>query len=197
LFCRPMNAEYQAFKFAVRRTFEYLAGAVAMFFKTDGTRIRKLATTINGREPADRVRPVQARLAVANLETIIGTDDEKSVRDLFAHYRSVDAGAINILVDAEGEIQIRVVGGGERLPAFGDLATCNFSTVLEREVAWLEDLAFGLFSDLGLLPSRDPTAHRRDPFHELTRFDRASGTATMRRAFERITLASARLRSMA
>lgn len=96
----------------------------------------------------DRAPTVQARLAAAN----IGTGDERSVRDLLAHYRSIDAGVINIQVDEQGEIQIRVAGGGERLQAFGDLATCNLSTVLEHEVAWLDDLAFGLFSDLGLLP---------------------------------------------
>jgi hypothetical protein len=147
-----LNAEYQAFKFAVRRTLEYLAAAVATFFKTDGTRIRRLATTIDGREPTARARTVQARLAAANLEAIIGTDDERSVRDLLAHHRSIDAGVVNIRVDEEGDVRIRVAGGGERLQPFGDLATCNVSTILEHEVAWLEDLAFGLFSDLGLLP---------------------------------------------
>lgn len=151
LFCRPLNAEYQAFKFAVRRTLEYLAGAVAMYFKADGTRIRKLAVTIKGREPADRARLVQSRLAASNLQVVIGEDDEKSVRDLLAHYRSVDAGAINITVNDQGEVLIRIAGGGERLQPLGDLAASNLAAVLEREVVWLEELAFGLFSDIGLL----------------------------------------------
>jgi hypothetical protein len=127
--CRPLNAEYQAFKFAVRRTLEYLAGAVAMFFKTDGTRIRKLATTIDGREPTDRARPIQARLAGANLEANIGTDDERSVRDLLAHYRSIDAGVINIQVDEQGQIQIRVAGAvsDSRLSAISQRATSQRS----------------------------------------------------------------------
>jgi hypothetical protein len=151
LFSRPLNAEYQAFKFAVRRTLEYLAGAVTMYFKTDGNRIRKLGSTVDGRDPIERAQLIQTRLIEANLPAVIGAEDDKSVRDLLAHYRSVDAGAINIRADQTGHVSVQLVGGGEELEPFGDPSTASLSAILPYEVRWLEELAFGLFRDLGLL----------------------------------------------
>lgn len=151
-FCRPLNTEYQAFKFAVRRTLEYLAGAAAMYFKTEGNRIRKLGVTIDGREPRDRSRSVQARLAASNLIDVIGADNEKSVRDVLAHYASVHAGAVNIHAGPDRTVLVRLVGGGEEFQPFGEPKTSSLSAILPREVTWLEDLAFGVFGDLGLLP---------------------------------------------
>ena len=51
---RKLNAEYQAFVFALRRSMEYFAAAMGAFFKTDCRRIRDLEGAIVGREPLER-----------------------------------------------------------------------------------------------------------------------------------------------
>ena len=149
-FCRPLNVEYQGFVLAVRRTLEYLAGAVAMYFKTEGNRIRTLAQTVDQKEPAAKSEAVKARLATAQLESVIGRGGRDSVRDELTHYSSIDAGTVNIHRLAGGSIRVVLVGGGEELPNSWDDGSEDLSATLERRRAWLEDLAFGLFSDIGL-----------------------------------------------
>ena len=51
---RKLDAEYQAFVFALRRAIEYFAAAVAAYFKTDCSRIRKVGAAIEGREPREQ-----------------------------------------------------------------------------------------------------------------------------------------------
>jgi len=151
-FCRPLNVEYQGFVLAVRRTLEYLAGAVAMYFKTDGNRIRKLGQIVDKKDPGAKSKAVQTRLAAARLEAVIGRGGRDSVRDELTHYSSIDAGTVNIHRLADGAIRIVLVGGGEGLPHSWEAGSEDLSATLDRRRAWLEHLAFGLFSDLGLSP---------------------------------------------
>ena len=153
---RPLVAEYQAFEFALRRSLEYLAGAVSAYFKTEGNRIRNLAATVGGREPASASAAVVARLENANIESLIGVrSGPKSVRDRVAHHESVSPGVINIGRKFDGSLWVRLHGEAEDLnPSFLE-ETETLSEVLGRRIGQVEDLALGLFEDLGLLP--DPS----------------------------------------
>jgi hypothetical protein len=149
--CQPLNYEYQAFAFSLRRTLEYVAGATASFFKTEGSRIRTLSKTIEGKAPEAQRLAVQERLAEADLAKVIGTGDRLAVRDRLAHFESVDAGTINVMKLHDGRFLVMLLGGGEDLPFSAEEEREDLPTVLARRAEWLEDLTFGLFGDLGLI----------------------------------------------
>lgn len=87
LHSRPLVAEYQAFEMALRRSLEYLAAAIAAYFKTDGNRIRGLSDTVADREPRAASTAVCDRLDNADIEGLIGSrSGSKSVRDRLAHH---------------------------------------------------------------------------------------------------------------
>lgn len=154
LHSRPLLAEYQALEFACRRTLEYLAGATSAYFKTDGQRFRTLASTIDGKAPLAASRRVQKRLAGANVEQLIGERaGAKSVRDRIAHHESVSPGVINIGRKLDGSLWVRLHGEAENLNnAFDIEQTETLAKVLQQRIERVEDLAFGIFSDLGLGP---------------------------------------------
>jgi hypothetical protein len=154
LHSRPLVAEYQAFEIALRRSLEYLAGAVSAYFKTDGNRIRTLATTIGGRSPEEAATAAAARLEAANIEQLIGSrTGSKSVRDRLAHYESVSPGIVNIGQSFDGALWVRLHGEAEDLNPLGSEKTETLSHVLMGRIERVEALATGLFIDLGLLPN--------------------------------------------
>jgi hypothetical protein len=151
---RPLVAEYQAFEFALRRSLEYLAGAVSAYFKTEGNRIRNLAVTVGGREPTSASAAVVARLENASIERLIGVrSGPKSVRDRVAHHESVSPGVINIGRKFDGSLWVRLHGEAEGLNTSFPEETETLSEILGKRISRVEDLALGLFEDLGLLPS--------------------------------------------
>lgn len=153
LSCRPLVAEYQAFEMALRRSLEYLAGAISAYFKTDGNRLRTLARTVNGREPAAVSAAVVARLEDADIEKLIGSrSGSKSIRDRVAHHESVSPGVVNIGHKTDGSLWVRLHGDAEDLNPLGSEETQTLSEALEARIQVVEDLALGLFEDLGLVP---------------------------------------------
>src|SRR6185436_8068324 len=156
LHSRPLVAEYQAFEMALRRSLEYLAAAIAAYFKTDGNRIRGLSDTVADREPRAASTAVCVRLDNADIEGLIGSrSGSKSVRDRLAHHESVSPGVVNIGRDFDGALWVRLHGEAEDLNQLGRKETQTLSQVLGERVERAEDLAFGLFEDLGLVP-KDP-----------------------------------------
>jgi hypothetical protein len=151
---RPLLAEYQALEFALRRTLEYLAGATSAYFKTDGQRFRTLALTISEKRPLAASRRVRERLAAGDVEQLIGERaGAKSVRDRIAHHESVSPGVINIGRKFDGALWVRLHGEAENLNSSFDVEyTETLTEVLRRRIERVEDLAFGIFSDLGLSP---------------------------------------------
>ncbi|HET6571920.1 MAG TPA: hypothetical protein VFG58_10590 [Solirubrobacterales bacterium] len=153
LHSRPLVAEYQAFEMALRRSLEYLAHAVAAYFKTDGSRIRSLADTISGRQPEKACRAATMRLEGANIEELIGPKSgPKSVRDRVAHHESVSPGVVNVGRKPDGTLWVRLHGDAEDLNAsdpHGETET--LSDVLTERIERAEVLALGLFEDLGLV----------------------------------------------
>jgi hypothetical protein len=151
LSCRPLVAEYQAFEMALRRSLEYLAGAISAYFKTDGNRIRTLAKAVKDREPAAASAAVVARLHAADLEQLIGSrSGSKSVRDRVAHHESVSPGVVNIGRKSDGSLWVRLHGDAEDLNPLGSEETQTLSEALEKRIQRVEDLALDLFQDLGV-----------------------------------------------
>lgn len=153
---RKLNAEYQAFVFALRRSMEYFAAAVAAFFKTDCRRIRTLEKSIAGREPTERSEKTLevVQRALAKQPNLLTARDEqkKSVRDRLAHEEYVWAGTFNAAWDDDGELTIvAIIGGGEELPGFSDPAR-TLSAALLEQFDGVADMMVATYRQLGLIP---------------------------------------------
>jgi hypothetical protein len=148
---RALNFEYQAFAFALRRTLEYLAVAVASFFKSDCHSIRSLYRNLDGATPVDRALQIRAVLAehMPALQDVIPFDKDtrRSLRDRLAHWEAIPAGTFNVSRGPWGA-SIGLVGGGHNLrhpmttepdPAFAELLSPVLRDQLERihALIWL------------------------------------------------------------
>jgi hypothetical protein len=108
---RKMDFEYQAFVLAYRRCLDYLAGALACYFKTETNSFRTLPKAIAGAKKRDVARALsEAHARHADALAYVLADGRRSVRNRIAHYEFVSAGNIN--VSARG---FDVIGGGEEL----------------------------------------------------------------------------------
>lgn len=113
---RKLDFEYQAFILACRRTLDYLAGALAAYFKTEASSFRKLPKSINAGKPSSvsaAIKDAHSR-HVGDLDYIMA-EGRQSVRNRIAHYEFVSAGTINI-----NQRGLMLVGGGEGLGGFGN-----------------------------------------------------------------------------
>ena len=148
---RALNFEYQAFAFALRRTLEYLAVAVASFFKSDCHSIRSLYRILDGATPVDRAVQIRAVLAehMPALQDVIPSDKEarRSLRDRLAHWEAIPAGTFNVSRGPWGA-SIGLAGGGHNLrhpmsmepdPVFAELLSPLLHDQLDRTFAliWL------------------------------------------------------------
>jgi hypothetical protein len=151
---RKLDAEYQAFVFALHRAIEYFAAGVGAYFKTDCRRIKDVANAIEGREPRDRA--VRATTAIEDalgvLPTLLTQGDSRSVRDRMAHEEFVVAGSFQALWDEAGNLRVTgIVGGGEDLPGIVDPDT-NLNAVLRAQFDAVAGMFVDVYSALGLLP---------------------------------------------
>ncbi|HEY6803758.1 MAG TPA: hypothetical protein VI306_09285 [Pyrinomonadaceae bacterium] len=91
---RKLNFEYQAFNFAIRRTLEYLAKSINLFFKREGTSFKRLAHTIRGADAvvlSDSVIERTEKLR-EELKEFFSEGQYQSVRDTLAHIKTIPAG---------------------------------------------------------------------------------------------------------
>lgn len=108
---RKLDFEYQAFVLACRRALDYLAGAIACYFKTEANSFRSLPKAIGKKSPstvASLINEAHAR----HLDDLafVMAEGRQSVRNRIAHYEFVSAGCINL--SSRG---FTFVGGGEDL----------------------------------------------------------------------------------
>lgn len=105
------DAEYQAFVLAVRRCLDYLARALAGYFKNDFHSFRKLPDLLSKAKPqavATAIADVHAKY-VDRFSYVLSEGNTKSVRDLISHYEHISAGCMNI-----NERGFTMAGGGEK-----------------------------------------------------------------------------------
>ena len=153
---RKLNAEYQAFVFALRRSLEYFAAAVGAFFKTDCRRIKDVAGAIENREPLQRSAAAQSliRTRLAEMQGLLTRDGSKSVRDRMAHEEFVFAGGFSATWDASGRLQVTgIIGGGEDPPVGADPSK-TLSMVLRTQFDEVTGMIIDTYAVLGLLPHR-------------------------------------------
>ena len=154
----PMNFEYQAFRFALRRTLEYLAVGVSAFFKAQPGSFAHLDQALRGKEPADTRERVLAEVG-AVIAQWPDMFQEQTVRDRIAHWEAVDAGVLNILW-REDTVEIGLAGGGENLFPFRleverrrgkrVVVDTQLTSLLEAQVERVEEIVFRILGVLGL-----------------------------------------------
>jgi hypothetical protein len=140
---RKLDAEYQAFVFALRRAIEYFAAAVAAYFKTDCSRIRTVRAAIEGRDPQARSAGAGAAIqeGLSRLPDVLTQGNARSIRDRMAHWEFVAAGTLQAVWDETGQLRITgIAGGGEGLPGLTD-PNARLTAALRAQF----DLVAGMF----------------------------------------------------
>jgi hypothetical protein len=109
-----IDFEYQAFVLAYRRCLDYLAGAVASYFKVEANSFRTLPKSIAKGKPTEVAEAI-SKAHARHVEPLgfVLAKGRKSVRNRIAHYEFVSAGDINLT--ARGFF---LLGGGEELSIF-------------------------------------------------------------------------------
>ena len=84
-----LTAEYHAFLFALRRSFEYLNGALIVYFGRQSKSFRKLPQRLNGAEPTGVASLLAKKVqdALHDFEDVLGRPDARAPRDRVAHWR--------------------------------------------------------------------------------------------------------------
>ena len=150
-----LTAEYHAFLFALRRSFEYLNGALIVYFGRQSKSFRKLPQGLNGAEPTEVafLLAKKVRDALHDFEDVLGRPDARAPRDRVAHWRPEEPAVINVEFKPSGEVCLRMVGGAENLPfpVAIDPAQPQLSALLTQRVDRFERLVFELLGELPLV----------------------------------------------
>lgn len=110
---RKLDFEYQAFVLAYRRCLDYLALALACYFKIEASSFRTFPKSIaKTRMPKVAAALTQAHMRHVTPLAFVLAEGRKSVRHRIAHYEFVSAGCINL--SARGFV---LAGGGEEFSA--------------------------------------------------------------------------------
>jgi hypothetical protein len=122
---RTLTYEYQAFIFALRRSFDYLAGALTLGFGCpqatsfkDVPKKLKHATTRDS--AAAEAISAKVDLVRKAFSEVFGDQKGLSVRDQIAHRRSVPGGQFTVWFRPGRPVAVELNGGGEDLPLLGD-----------------------------------------------------------------------------
>ncbi len=141
-----LSFEYQAYLFAFRRTFEYLAAGILAAFGLPAPRhIRDTARDLAGGAPkyVQWVNPMQSEVVkvARQFKDVLA---EHSPRNRTAHKRPVEARAFLLGLEPGKQPRIGLEGGGEDLPmrSTDDIAGEKLSVVLERQLVALTDSVF-------------------------------------------------------
>jgi len=106
-----LDFEYHALILAARRCLDYLARVIGACFSLDINSFRKINTVRNSLPKQLAVNVVRAHGAcMPSLGRLVTDSSEKSIRDVIAHYRFIDAGSLNISKNWSG-----IFGGPEDL----------------------------------------------------------------------------------
>jgi hypothetical protein len=153
---RRLTYEYQAYLFALRRSFDYLAcGVVGRFGAGRSSSFKDIAKALKQPPPAVASYAIgvitRAEAAVGEFPEVLSRGAHLAPRDTVAHYRSLDAGGFTIYLDPGGPPRIALTGGGERLSVWpgADLDMPRLTPLLQDQLRRFELLVFEL---IALLP---------------------------------------------
>lgn len=158
---RKLTYEYQAFILALRRSFDYLAGALTLGFGCeqassfkDVPKKLKHATT-QDRAAADALSAKIKPILMAFPE-VFGDQKGQSVRDQISHRRSVPGGQYTFWFRPGNPVAVELNGGGENLPLLGDhtQAPGRLCAILLARLVRFEDTFMDLVGHIPAIAAR-------------------------------------------
>lgn len=152
---RQLTYEYQAFIFALRRSFDYLGAALTMALgcpRASGFKDvpKKLGhRDVSDRSAADAIAAKVPSL-LASFPEVFGTQKGHSTRDRIAHVLSVPGGQFTLWFRPGQPVAVELNGGGERLSLSGDpsKAPGRLTAILVDRLVRFEDAFMNLTADL-------------------------------------------------
>lgn len=130
---KKLEFEYHAYILAYRRTLEYLARAIAGYFKSDCNSFRELPKILNRYHGAasQRIRSVYEKHRASFSFVVSDGAGHTSLRDLLCHYEFLSAGVYNLTSGG-----LRFCGGAEALGL--NVASDQLSDVLAAKLSMLD-----------------------------------------------------------
>jgi hypothetical protein len=164
---RQLTYEYQAFIFALRRSFDYLAGALTRGLGCDFvSTFTKVAGPLKNAPPEHRGAAngiaQGCNAAIAAFPEVFDPNKGRSIRDQIAHRTSVPGGQFSVSFRPGQTVAVELEGGGEKLPLLADPAQPpgRLSAILLDRLVRFEDA----FMDLaGHIPAIAAAAAREQP----------------------------------
>ena len=157
---RRMTYEYQAFLFALSRSFDYLGKALTVALECRPAKFRQVpkqlkAATATNRAAAAAITSAIAPTMKAFPEVFSERGQSFSQRDRTAHDRSVPAGTFTIVMHPGMSAHIELVGGGEELPFSPDIASPSgrLPALLHERLVRFEETIFELVGHLPAVAS--------------------------------------------
>jgi hypothetical protein len=127
---RKMDFEYHAFVLAYRRCLDYLAGALASYFKTEASSFRTFPKSITNSKMPDVAKSLcEAHARHVQALAFVLAEGRKSVRHRIAHYDFVSAGCVNLTPQG-----FFLAGGGEELAPPGHPRGATLAAALDERL---------------------------------------------------------------
>jgi len=124
---RRLTYEYQAFIFALRRSFDNLAGALTRGLDCDFvSSFPKVTGPLKNARPANKAAADAISqgcvAAMAAFPEVFDPQKGRSIRDQIAHRTSVPGGQFSVSFRPGQPVAVELEGGGEQLPLLADPA---------------------------------------------------------------------------
>ena len=141
---RRLTYEYQAFIFALGRSFDYLAGGLTCGLGCDFvSNFKKVPGPLKHARPEHRAAAdaiTQGCLtAIEAFPEVFDPQKGRSIRDQIAHRRSVPGGQFSVSFRPGQPVAVELEGGAEQLPLIGDSANGPgrlSATLLDRLISF-------------------------------------------------------------
>jgi hypothetical protein len=122
-----LTYEYQAFIFALRRSFDYLAGAltrgIGCDFVSSFTQVpRPLKNASAANRPSAEAIMRGCLAAIGAFPEVFDPQKGQSIRDRIAHHTSLPGGQFTVSFRPGQPVAVELEGGGEKLPLLADPA---------------------------------------------------------------------------
>lgn len=140
---QKIEFEYHAYVFAYRRTLEYLARAMAGYFRSDCSSFNRFSNVLKAHrssQVANRLQAICNEFDEHFVFVISDGNESVSVRDRISHYEFTSAGSYNLT--REG---FRLIGGGEILHLGGKKFT--LSEALQERLQILDDFLYQMLRE--------------------------------------------------
>jgi hypothetical protein len=163
---RTLTYEYQALILALRRSFDYLAGALTSCglgcdFQNSFRRVPRTLKQVTAEHRAAADAITAGCIAAVAAFPEVFADRGQNIRDQIAHYQSVPGGQFSVSFVPGQPVAVELEGGGEELPLTRDpnLPPGRLSAVLFDRLKRFEDVFAELAAHIPVIAEAARTGH--------------------------------------